>query len=407
MKKTVAIFGQGYVGLPLALACSMGGWRVLGIEKSELQIAKINSGNHDLLSAKDKEELQKAFAYGNYTVTNDASLASEANVIVYCLPTPLSSAGSPDVSILKSALIESGPFIEKNTLLVLESTSFPGTARFEFAQFMMDSFPNCQNCYFAFSPERVDPNNKQWNISNTPRLVSGIDEKSLNLAIEFYSDFVKTIHSVDSFEIAELAKLIENSYRLINISFINELQMVSSKLNIPLIPAIEAAKTKSFGFQAFYPGAGIGGHCIPVDPVYLNWAAKQKGAPIRMIELAIEINNEVSVYISNKMKSLMSKEELKVLICGISYKKGVADTRETPAIRIVNELTKLGIQVFWKDLLIDEWSHAPKCIEFDSSYSGIIILQEVDEGTLNLAIGFGIPILDCTGSYQRPGVTLL
>lgn len=407
MRKTVAIFGQGYVGLPLALACLSGGWRVLGIEKSGMQISKINSGNHDLLSASDKEGLQKAYENGNYRITEEASLASEANVIVYCLPTPLSSTGSPDVSVLKSALLESGPFIEKNTLLVLESTSFPGTARFEFAKFMKDTFPNCQSCYFAFSPERVDPNNKDWNIRNTPRLVSGIDEKSLNLAIEFYSDFVQTVYPVESFEIAEFAKLIENSYRLINISFINELQMVSSRLNIPLMPAIEAAKTKPFGFQAFYPGPGIGGHCIPVDPVYLNWAAKQKGASIRTIELAIEINSEIAIYISNKMKNLMSKEVLRVLICGIGYKKGIADTRETPAIRIVNELTKLGIEVFWKDLIIGEWDQAPKCTDFDTTYSGLMILQEVDEETLNQAIDFGIPVLDCTGSYQRPGVTLL
>jgi UDP-N-acetyl-D-glucosamine dehydrogenase len=266
----VAIVGQGYVGLPLAAVCVAAGWDTVGLEINPSQISSIKSGNHDLLSIEEMTFIENGLSNHNYDVTDDFSKIIGAEVVIYCLPTPLNANGNPDLSILREALNNTGPYVDRNSLLILESTSFPGTTRNYFAGYLKENFANCINCHFAFSPERVDPNNKTWNLSNTPKIVAGLTDDAKVRAIKFYENILERVISVDSLEIAELAKLIENTYRLINISFINELQIAANKLEIPLRKAIEAVSTKPYGFQPFYPSAGIGGHCIPVDPVYLN-----------------------------------------------------------------------------------------------------------------------------------------
>jgi UDP-N-acetyl-D-glucosamine dehydrogenase len=406
-QKIVAVVGQGYVGLPLSLACIRAGWKTIGLETNETRIEEIKSDNHDLLDDESKAELTRGLAKTSYILTSNPREISQASVVVYCIPTPLNQSMEPDLSFLRTALEQTGPYVNDGALLILESTSFPGTTRKYFAQFLMENFGNCRNCFFGFSPERIDPKNSFWHIGNTPKIVAGLNDESLKLVAEFYKNISNTVIEVQSLEIAEFAKLIENSYRLINISFVNELMMAAFNLQIPLRPAIEAAKTKPFGFQAFFPSAGIGGHCIPVDPSYLNWASIQVGFPITMIERALEINAYLPTFIVDRLKALTGGDIRRILLSGVAYKQGVADTRETPAKKVLDELKKQGVAVFWQDSLVTEWEFAPKMPHIDPELSGIVILQEIDHTNLLKALESKIPILDCTGRYVFEGVTQL
>ncbi len=406
-QKKVVIVGQGYVGLPLAAACVAAGWNAIGVEINPNHISSIKSGNHDLLSTEEKFIIENSLRNHSYVVTDDFSSITGVEIIIYCLPTPLAPDGNPDLSILQEALKKTGPYISKGSLLVLESTSFPGTTRNYFARYLKDNFTNCIDCDFAFSPERVDPNNKTWNLRNTPKIVAGLTYASKIRAVEFYLNILENVIPVDSLEIAELAKLIENTYRLINISFINELQVASNKLEIPLRKAIEAASTKPYGFQAFYPSAGIGGHCIPVDPVYLNWATSQFGFPLTIVESALAVNKRMHEYVIQRLQDLNVPQFSKVLIAGIGYKPGITDMRESPAIQISAMLEKLGYEVYWCDLNIKKSNLGKRLETYQKDISSIIILQEIDLEILSLAILSHAFILDCTGKYEQDGVIQL
>jgi UDP-N-acetyl-D-glucosamine dehydrogenase len=406
-QKKVVIVGQGYVGLPLAAACVAAGWDTVGVEINPTHISSIKTGNHDLLSTEEKFIIENALKNHSYEVTDDFSSIIGGGTIIYCLPTPLARDGNPDLSILQEALKKTGPYINNGSLVVLESTSFPGTTRNYFAHYLKDNFSNCINCDFAFSPERVDPNNKTWDLRNTPKIVAGLTHASKMRAVEFYLSILESVIPVDSLEIAELAKLIENTYRLINISFINELQVAANKLDIPLRKAIEAASTKPYGFQTFYPSAGIGGHCIPVDPVYLNWATAQVGFPLSMVESALAVNKRMHEFVIQRLQDLNVPQFSKVLIAGIGYKPGITDMRESPAIQISALLENLGYEVYWCDLNIKESNLGKRLNSYQKDISSIIILQEIDPEILSLGILSHAVILDCTGKYELNGVIQL
>jgi len=403
----VVIVGQGYVGLPLAELCVAAGWHTVGLETNSSQINCIFSGEHDLLSGEGKRVIANGLKDQNYEVTDDFSRVMDAEIVIYCLPTPLGPDRNPDLSILLEALNDTGPHISANSLLLLESTSYPGTTRDFFAAHLVKNFTNCSSCDFAFSPERVDPKNQVWNLSNTPKIVAGLTHASKMRAVEFYLSILESVVPVDSLEIAELAKLIENTYRLINISFINELQVAANKLDIPLRKAIEAASTKPYGFQAFYPSAGIGGHCIPVDPVYLNWATAQVGFPLSMVESALAVNKRMHEFVIQRLQDLNVPQFSKVLIAGIGYKPGITDMRESPAIQISALLENLGYEVYWCDLNIKESNLGKRLNSYQKDISSIIILQEIDPEILSLGILSHAVILDCTGKYELNGVTQL
>jgi UDP-N-acetyl-D-glucosamine dehydrogenase len=400
----VVIVGQGYVGLPLAAVCVAAGWDTVGLEINSSHISSIKSGNHDLLSIEEKTVIENALRNQNYEITDDFSKIIGVEVVIYCLPTPLGADGNPNLSILREALNNTGRYIDRNSLLILESTSFPGTTRNYFADYLKDNFTNCIDCDFAFSPERVDPNNKTWNLSNTPKIVAGLTDDAKMRAIGFYENILKTVIPVDSLEIAELAKLIENTYRLINISFINELQVAANKLEIPLRKAIEAASTKPYGFQPFYPSAGIGGHCIPVDPVYLNWACKQLGFPLTMVESALKVNSKMIEFVIQRLQELRIPQFSKVLIAGIGYKPGITDMRESPAIQLSAKLEEIGHEVFWCDLNIKDSNCGKRLDFYQNDIPAIVILQEIDSEILALGISNHCTILDCTGRYEVTGV---
>lgn len=403
----VVIVGQGYVGLPLAALCVTAGWNTVGLETNSSQISSIMSGDHDLLSSEGKRVIANGFKDLNYEVTGDFSRVTGAEIVIYCLPTPLGPDKNPDLSILLEALNDTGPHISANSLLILESTSYPGTTRDFFAAHLVKNFRNCSSCDFAFSPERVDPKNQIWNLSNTPKIVAGLTEHAKLRAANFYQDILETVVPVDSLEIAELAKLIENSYRLINISFINELQIASNKLGIPIRKAIEAAGTKPYGFQTFYPGAGIGGHCIPVDPVYLNWASTQIGFPLKMVETALEINDGMPTFVVERLQHLGVESPSTILLAGIAYKPGIADIRESPSMYVARELKARGYEIMWCDMYVKDWSVGLKFDPKVDSIAALIILQEIDQKMLDFALKTEIPILDCTGKYNFPGIKQL
>jgi len=313
------------------------------------------------------------------------------------VPTPLGNNGEPDLKFLIEATTKVAKNMSKGTLVIIESTVAPGTTRNMIVPLIKsESKLGDENFTVAFSPERVDPLNDTWGINNTPKLLSALTEEGYHLAFNFYSKFVNTIIKCDSTEVAETAKLLENSFRLINISFINEISIFCQKLGIEVNQVIKAASTKPFGFMPFYPGIGIGGHCIPVDPIYLATAAKSIGVPTRFIDLAHQINQEMPGYFvgraEEKIGGLMDK---KVLVIGVSYKPNMADIRETPVEALILGLRNKGAEVFWHDDLVKEWKDE-ESVALSDVYDLAIIATS--HAYLDLTKLGDVPILNTRGS---------
>jgi len=334
-KAVVAVIGLGYVGLPLARAIKQAGFEVIGID-----IRKI------------KDKIIKT--------TNSYDELKKADIIIICLPTPLTKHKEPDMSYIKAGLREIKKRLRKNKLVILESTTYPGTTE----EILLPALKSTglkvgQDFFLAFVSERLDPGNKKFNIKNTPKVIGGVTRNCTNLTRLFYQQFVDEVFSVSSPKVAEMSKLLENIFRIVNISMINELMMLCDKMQIDIWEVIEAAKTKPFGFMPFYPSAGAGGHCIPIDPFYLSWKAKEYGFFTRFIELASEINELMPHYVVTKIIWALNNQEKsiknsKILIWGIAYKKDIADTRESPAIKIIWDLMRKGARIFYHDPYVPE-----------------------------------------------------
>jgi len=396
VQRTVAVVGQGYVGLPLALAAAKAGFIVIGLDNNSDKILNLQnfiSGIEGVAS----DELKKISSQGNYFATVDFSKLADAKIILICVPTPLGENGKPDLKFLITATTHVARNISRGTLVIVESTVAPGTIRNTIAPLIknVSKFED-QDFKVAFSPERVDPLNKTWGIENTPKLLSALSEDGYRLAFDFYSEFVKTIIKCDSVEIAETAKLLENSFRLVNISLINEIAMFCRKMNIEISQVIEAAATKPFGFMPFFPSIGVGGHCIPVDPIYLLEKANQIHTPITMIERAAKVNSELSQYFVQlaemKLGSLIGK---RILVIGISYKPNVRDVRESPAIKLIKELRSLGALVFWHDNLVQRWNEEVSTDLHENFDLAIVATNHED---LNLAKLGKVQKIDTRGS---------
>ena len=301
------------------------------------------------------------------------------------------------MSILIGAVEEISQHIKSESLIIIESTVEPGTTRNIVLPIIEEvSKLDSEQIYLAFSPERIDPTNKNWNVSNTPKLVSGLTEISTEKAITFYSKFISTLTKCHSLEVAETAKLLENSFRLVNISFINEISTICSKLGIDIRQVIDAASTKPYGFMPFYPSLGIGGHCIPVDPVYLAEKARSLGAPSRMIELASKINLEMPTHFIERARQMLGAFNGKrILVIGVAYKPNVSDVRETPVESLIDGLTEQGAKVYWHDDLVKEWNGS-KSVALSSDYD-LAIIATLHSNIDVKQIG-EIPILDTRGS---------
>jgi UDP-N-acetyl-D-glucosamine dehydrogenase len=330
VSQKVSIIGHGYVGKSIAEASFTSGFDVTAFDIDEDEVSNSKSLP--------------------YEVTNDFTLCSKADVIVVAVPTPINHQYEPDLSMLSSACETLARYAKPTALIINESTSFPGTLR----NFIAPRILQVED--FAVAPERVDPQNVNWNIRNTPRVISGLSEIAKKRAIDFYSTFVDDIHVVSTPEVAEATKLLENSYRLVNIAMINEFSALMKKLGIPAIDVIESASTKPFGFQAFFPSIGAGGHCIPVDPHYLTHVAREVGQPLDIINLSLKLNLKQPQNIARLLDARFSLSGKKIQIAGITYKPNVSDLRESAAIELMLQLRALGATVTWHDKLAKIWN---------------------------------------------------
>ena len=406
--RILSIIGQGYVGLPLAMVAVQAGWTVIGVDNFEAKVAQINGGSSPVEDISDAE-LQAAISKGVYKATTDFSTTAQASVITICVPTPLDNKREPDLTLLRSAVTRIAPYVSNETLVVSESTSYPGTLRDIIIPIVNQFKPEESKVYFACAPERVNPGDSIWNQKNTPRVVGAIDEESQIRAIAFYDSICDVVVSVSSPEVAEAAKLLENTYRLTNIALVNEFTQLCSANGINVHEVIDAASSKPYGFMPFRPGVGVGGHCIPVDPLYLTWWARQNGGKALFVESADLINQSMPKYVAERALSLInpSIRNPKVLILGVAYKPGVGDVRETPASELRVHLKNQGAIVGWYDPLVTTWEGSePVDLGWDCD---IAILATHQPGmNLTQLIDRRIQILDCTNSIKgRVGVSSL
>ena len=399
--QTLAIIGQGYVGLPLAMAAVDAGWNVIGIDNFEAKVAQINSGSSPVEDISDAQ-LQGAIKKGTYKATSDFSKVAQASVITICVPTPLDYKREPELAMLKSAASGIAPFVSNETLVVSESTSYPGTLRDVIIPLVDSLKPNDSvTIYFASAPERVDPGNAHWNQKNTPRLVGGIDDASQARALAFYESICDAAVSVSTPEVAEAAKLLENTFRLVNIALVNELTQLCSASGINVHEVIDAASSKPYGFMPFRPGVGVGGHCIPVDPLYLTWWARQHGGTAEFVESADSVNQAMPKYVAQRALAMVDAKikNPKVLILGVAYKPGVGDVRETPVSALRDYLKSHGADVAWHDPLVHVWEDSnPVDLGWECDVA-IIATKQPGMDVAQL-VARGVQILDCTNSVK-------
>jgi UDP-N-acetyl-D-glucosamine dehydrogenase len=392
----VSVIGQGYVGLPLALAAYESGFNVLGVDVNEKKISTIRAKKSPIEDVSD-ELISVAINSGKYSVSSNFQNVSLSNVVLICVPTPLDTLHKPDLSILTSAIESVAVQISTGTLLIIESTIEPGTTRKVLIPILEKvSKVGLDEIDIAYSPERIDPTNKKWTIRNTPKLVAGFTPKAAMRAKDFYSKFIDQVDICESLEVAETAKLLENTFRLVNISFINEIAMFCQKIGIDINEVIKAASTKPYGFMPFFPSVGVGGHCIPVDPLYLAEAARAVGATTKFIDLADEINLGMPNYFVGRASEMLGGlKDKRVLVIGVSYKPNVADVRETPVEALISGLKKSGAVVSWHDDLVKNWN-SESSVALGNGFDLAILATPHDY--LDLSLLGNVPILNTRGS---------
>jgi UDP-N-acetyl-D-glucosamine dehydrogenase len=352
---TLAVIGLGYVGLPLSLQFARGGTRVLGLDIDAAKIEAINSGNTYIrhIPASAIVEVMDA---GKFGVSTDLSRVREANWIVICVPTPLTRTREPDLSYVLNTGRAIAPHLQRGTLVVLESTTYPGTTDEDLRAVLEEGsgMKAGADFHLAYSPEREDPGNAESNVGKVPKIVGGYSAGCRDKAVELYSRAVETVIPVSSCKTAEATKLLENIFRSVNIALVNELKVIYAAMGIDIWEVIEAAKTKPFGFMAFYPGPGLGGHCIPIDPFYLAWKAREFGKHTRFIELAGEINTAMPDYVVSRLIEALNLRKKsvngsKIMLVGLAYKADVDDTRESPTFVLMDKLRALGAELSYYD----------------------------------------------------------
>jgi UDP-N-acetyl-D-glucosamine dehydrogenase len=376
----IFIVGQGYVGLALAKSASAAGHSIIGYDLNESLVKSL-----------------REYKIENYVSTTNPNLASHTDIVVIAVPTPLDTARKPDLSAIDAACKTIIENVKKPVLVINESTSYPGTLRNEIAG-VIESASGLGHMYAA-SPERVDPGNEKWVQKNTPRLLAGLTPEATALARQFYSSFCDQIVEVSSPEVAEAAKLFENTFRQVNIALVNEFAQISDALDIPTREVLEAAATKPFGFMSFKPGPGVGGHCIPVDPSYLAHVAEGAGVPAKFIKYANKVNLAMPTYVVSRVSGdIGSLKGKKVVVVGVAYKSNVKDTREAPAALVISELQKLGAEVSWHDPVVGTWNSQSSC-EL-KGFDGAIVVTKHDVVSEAAIKGCAPYVFDCTGSIK-------
>lgn len=366
----VAIIGQGYVGLPLAQEASKVGVKVLGFDINQGVVDALNSGVSHIDDLSDDDI--RAMINAGFEATTDPARLDEVKTIVICVPTPLSEDGGPDLGPINSAVKTISEHLQPGQTIILESTTYPGTTD-EVVRPVLEAggLVAGKDFFLAFSPERIDPGNEQFGAKNTPKVVGGHTPACGDAAAAFYGQFVDTVVRAKGTREAETAKLLENTYRHINIALVNEMARFCHDLDIDLWDVIAAAKTKPFGFQAFYPGPGVGGHCIPIDPNYLSYNVRAKlGYPFRFVELAQEINSTMPAYVVQRAQNILNEDSKPlrgstVLLLGVTYKPDIADQRESPAVPLAQQLIAKGATVQYFDAKVADWKAVPEATRAD------------------------------------------
>jgi UDP-N-acetyl-D-glucosamine dehydrogenase len=358
----LGVIGLGYVGLPLAIEFARAGFRVVGYDVDEAKVGQLNAGTSyipDVPSA----HVAAAVDSGCFRATLEGRELAEVDIIDICVPTPLRKTRDPDLSYVVQAVEATAKVLRKNQLIILESTTYPGTTE-EVVQPELEAggLTAGEDFYLAFSPERVDPGNPNYTTRNIPKVVGGINEASTKAAVAFYSQVIDRVVSVSSTRVAEMVKLLENTFRAVNIGLVNELALMCHRMNIDVWEVIDAAKTKPFGFMPFYPGPGLGGHCIPIDPYYLSWKARQSGFEARFIELAGNINGAMPAYVVERTAEALNSVRKalngsRVHVFGIAYKRDVNDMRESPALDVMELLARRGALVSYTDPYVPVLDH--------------------------------------------------
>jgi len=352
-KAHIAVIGLGYVGLPLAMAFAEKGFKVTGIDTNELRVKRINN-LESYITDVPSNLMAKVIAKKCFVATTDFNVLSKVDVVLICVPTPLKRKYTPDISFIVSAVKSISQHLHKGMLVVLESTTYPGTTE-ELIKPELEKggLKAGKDFYLAFSPERIDPGNKNFHVTAIPKVVGGLTKNCTSLTALLYRQVIKQVHEVSTPRAAEMTKLLENSFRIVNIGWINEIAQMCHELGIDVWEVIDAAKTKPFGFMPFYPGLGVGGHCIPEDPLYLYWKAKHYDFSCKFIKLAADTNSHMPAYAVGRIKKLVKKpfSSAKMLILGVTYKKDVKDLRKSPALRLL-ELLRKSTTVDYYDPLI-------------------------------------------------------
>ena len=376
----VGIIGQGYVGSALSWAAAKAGHTVIGFDVNQILVNDLNNKKTE-----------------NYVATSDPTELKNCSVLIIAVPTPLTKNKLPDLSYIENAIKMISENIDSPVLIINESTSYPGTLRNLIARKILEL--SSVNHFYAASPERVDPGNTKWDMSNTPRLVAGLSSEGTKQAVSFYSTFCSNVISVSSAEVAETAKLFENTFRQVNIALVNELAQICHSLEIDSREVIKSAGTKPFGFMEFSPGAGVGGHCIPIDPLYLSYAAAQNGVEVRFIKLADQINRSMPQYVVERvLKDFKGDLKFKkVIVIGLAYKPNISDTRESAAIDVIELLRSERANVSWHDDFVLNWN-GEKSTNLNGFDVAIVVTRHsnLDLDNLN-KISY---IFDCTGSIQ-------
>jgi UDP-N-acetyl-D-glucosamine dehydrogenase len=361
VQQTAVVIGQGYVGLPLARAMTQANLKVIGYEISPQRVASLNAGTSHIDDVTDAEVQQMLQA--GYEATADPMMLASADVVVICVPTPLDENGGPDLSAVKTATRTTGNHLKPQATVILESTTYPGTTEQIVLPLLERSgVVHGTDFFLAFSPERVDPGSQTHNITNTPKLVGGVSEEATERAAAFYEQFIDTVVPLSGAKEAETAKLLENTYRHVNIALVNEMARFCHDMGIDIWEVIRGAATKPFGFQKFTPGPGVGGHCIPIDPNYLSFHVKKTlGYQFRFVELAQEINNSMPAYVTGRIADLLNDEGkaingATILLLGVTYKPNIADQRESPAIPIARVLREKKATIQFHDPAVETWN---------------------------------------------------
>ena len=376
----VGVVGLGYVGLPLAVEKAKAGYKTIGFDVQPQKVDMVNSGENYIGDVVDSD-LKKLTESKMLSATTDFSFVKDVDFIAICVPTPLDKHQQPDISYVKSSTIEISKYLTKGTMVVLESTTYPGTTEELIKPILEEgSGLKCgEDFYLGFSPERVDPGNLIYKTKNTPKVVGAIGKDATEVISAMYSSVLESdIHTVSSPAVAEMEKILENTYRNINIGLVNELAMLCHEMGISLWEVVDAAKTKPYGFQAFYPGPGLGGHCIPLDPYYLSWKAREYGFHTSMIESSMMINDKMPEYCVERAMKILNRHgkalsTSKVLVLGVAYKQDIDDYRESPALSVIDILGENGADVDFYDPFISEYKHEGKSKKGINKIDGKII----------------------------------